>query len=447
MASNPLAGSNEIVMVVSDHNNIDRALVWNGTTWGNLQQLDASGGQNMSDLGVAYEQLDGRALVTYAADNNNGLVGYRIWNGSTWSAAATIAAPAGAAGYAQWTTLAADPNSNHIVLGVQTMHPSAWVDFWNGSAWGTATLGTATMAMAQSPNNNLAVSVAFDDKSGNALFVYQNAVGAGATQTQLQYQTFNGTAWSAPVSFDTSSQPVITTTLNSNPYSDQIMLMVNDHNKVLTADLWTGTSFNSPIQLEANTNFNQGQPFTFSWDSYLPHTTSTSVTFTQTAAMTSPFVLPASSAVMVTTYISIASGAFPPPYAARAEYHCDASVQRDHDHDDSRAADSDPAGRNELQARVDRHGPEQRDGPDGRADRPDVYRLRYDLLVQPSVRQHCRPVAGAGAHRHGYHGQFRCSLQRALPRRLADHHHHGGTAHERPFHDQRPLRRVGHHQR
>ena len=125
----------------------------------------------MTDVNVAYEQQDGRALVTYAADNNNGLVGYRIWNGSTWSAAATITPPASSQKYAQWTTLAADPNSNHIVLGVQTQQPSAWVDFWNGSAWGTATLGTASMAMAQSPNNNLAVSVAFDNKSGNALVV------------------------------------------------------------------------------------------------------------------------------------------------------------------------------------------------------------------------------------------------------------------------------------
>src|SRR5262249_39398450 len=148
--------------------------------------------------------------------------------------------PAGSQKYAQWTTLAADPNSNHIVLGVQTQQPSAWMDFWNGSAWGTATLGTASMANAQSPNNNLAVSVAFDDKSGNALVFYQNQTGSNPNQTQLQYQTFNGTAWAAPVSFYADTQPAVTTTLTSNPYSDQIMLMVNDKSTILKADLWTG---------------------------------------------------------------------------------------------------------------------------------------------------------------------------------------------------------------
>ena len=40
IASNPLAGSNEIVITVTDKNEVDRALVWNGTTWGNQIQLD-----------------------------------------------------------------------------------------------------------------------------------------------------------------------------------------------------------------------------------------------------------------------------------------------------------------------------------------------------------------------------------------------------------------------
>jgi uncharacterized repeat protein (TIGR01451 family) len=176
------------------------------------------------------------------------------------------------------------------------------------------------MAMAQSPNNNLAVSVAFDDKSGNALVVYQNTAGSGSTQTQLQYQTFNGTAWAAPVSFYTDTQPAVTTTLTSNPYSDQVMLMVNDHNMILKADLWSGTSFATPIQLETNTNFNQGQPFTFAWDSSLPNTAT--VTFTQTTPMALPYVLPTGKAVTVTTYIQVTSGTLPasPNITARLSY-------------------------------------------------------------------------------------------------------------------------------
>src|SRR5262249_20655090 len=119
LASNPLPGSNEIVMVVTDKNHVDRALVWNGTSWGNLIQLDNSGGQNFTDVNVVYEQQSGRAMVVYAS-GTAGNVGYNIWNGSAWSAAATIAPPTGGTtnGFAQWTVVAGDPTSNRIVLGV-----------------------------------------------------------------------------------------------------------------------------------------------------------------------------------------------------------------------------------------------------------------------------------------------------------------------------------------
>ena len=36
-------------------NKVDRALVWNGSTWGNQSQLDNTGQQNFTDANVAYE--------------------------------------------------------------------------------------------------------------------------------------------------------------------------------------------------------------------------------------------------------------------------------------------------------------------------------------------------------------------------------------------------------
>lgn len=119
LASNPLSTSNELVLVVTDKNEVDRALVWNGTGWGNQIQLDSNTGHNFTDTSVVYEQQSGRAMVMYAS-GTTGTVGYTIWNGSTWSTAATIANPANTNKYAQWTVLAADPTSNRIVLGVET---------------------------------------------------------------------------------------------------------------------------------------------------------------------------------------------------------------------------------------------------------------------------------------------------------------------------------------
>ena len=169
IASNPLAGSNEIVITVTDKNEVDRALVWNGTTWGNQIQLDNLGNHNFTDANVAYEQQSGRAMVVYAS-GTAGAVGYRIWNGSTWSAASTIAAPAGSNNYAQWTVVAGDPNSNRIVLGVESNGKDAWMNVWSGSAWGTSTLG---IRMRWTRTDNLNIAVAFESKSGDALVVYR----------------------------------------------------------------------------------------------------------------------------------------------------------------------------------------------------------------------------------------------------------------------------------
>jgi hypothetical protein len=125
---------------------VDRALVWDGSAWGNVQLLDNNGGHNFTDANVAYEQQSGRAMVTYAF-GTAGAVGYRIWNGSTWSSAATISIPALGVDnnkFAQWTVVAGDPNSNRIVLGVESNGDDAWMNVWSGSAWGTSTWELAT---------------------------------------------------------------------------------------------------------------------------------------------------------------------------------------------------------------------------------------------------------------------------------------------------------------
>ena len=306
IASNPLAGSNEIVITVTDKNEVDRALVWNGTTWGNQIQLDNLGNHDFTDANVAYEQQSGRAMVVYAS-GTAGAVGYRIWNGSTWSAANTIAAPVGSSNYAQWTVVAGDPNSNRIVLGVESNGKDAWMNVWSGTAWGTSQLGIQD---GVDQNNNLNIAVAFESKSGEALAVYENDELAA---TEMQYRTWNSsTGWSAGTNFGSfANKDTRAITLSPNPYSDQFQLLVNDDDKILRSALWTGSSFAAPIQLESNTGTTAGQPFSFFWDRHLPGTVTTSTTFTQTAPMVAPFVMPAGGAVKVTTYIQLTSGTLP----------------------------------------------------------------------------------------------------------------------------------------
>src|SRR5262249_21605571 len=150
--------------------------------------------------------------------------------------------------------------------------------------------------------NNLNIAVAFESKSGDALAVYEN--NESTNTTEMQFKTFTAGAWSAGTNFGSfGNHETEAITLNSNPYSDQIQLMVNDDAKILRSDLWSGTSFAAPIQLESNTGNIVGQPFSFFWDRYLPGTVTTSTTFTQTTPMAAPFIMPVGGAVTVTTYI------------------------------------------------------------------------------------------------------------------------------------------------
>src|SRR5262249_31332148 len=150
---------------------------------------------NFTDVYVAYEQQTGRAMVVFAS-GTAGNVGFQIWNGTSWTAGTPITAPAGSNNYAQWTVLASDPNSNRIVLGVESNGKDAWMDVWSGTAWGTPQLGISGTV---SNNNNLNIAVAFESKSGDALAVYEN--NENTNTTELQYRTFSAGAWSAGTNF------------------------------------------------------------------------------------------------------------------------------------------------------------------------------------------------------------------------------------------------------
>ena len=153
--------------------------------------------------------------------------------------------------------------------------------------------------------DNLKIAVAFESKSGDALVVYRERREHQHDRDAVP-DLYRRHGWSAGTNFGSfANKDTRAITLSSNPYSDQIQLLVNDDDKILRSDLWTGSSFAAPIQLESNTGTTAGQPFSFFWDRHLPGTVTTSTTFTQTAAMTAPFVVPAGGAVKVTTYIQL----------------------------------------------------------------------------------------------------------------------------------------------
>jgi len=111
-------------------------LVWNGSSWGNAITLDTSGTaeNDQNTLGVAFEAQSGRAMVAYNKDLDP-KVYYRIWNGTSWSAEASVAAPGTVTGEARTIFLASDYTSNRIVMAAMGANREGWVNVWDGSSW------------------------------------------------------------------------------------------------------------------------------------------------------------------------------------------------------------------------------------------------------------------------------------------------------------------------
>lgn len=139
--SNPIDTSNEVSMIMSDSLSAIYGMTWNSTSWNAMGQVTSWDGTSASSakktIDVEYEQQSGEALFMWgdsvATDQY-----YRTWNGSVLSSATLLDIPA-EGGVPEWVQLAARPNSNEIMLGVQDAGADLNTRKWSGTAWDTAT--------------------------------------------------------------------------------------------------------------------------------------------------------------------------------------------------------------------------------------------------------------------------------------------------------------------
>ena len=256
MAAKP--GADEMVLVVNDVNADDYALVWDGSDWGNAVLLDSSGTgeDDQTALYVAYEQQSRNAMVVYGK-NNDAYGYYRIWNGASWGLEGIITPPFGVLTQARWLTLASDPNSNRIVLGVLTSGGD-WLSVWDGTSWEAALVAETSEASVVCPN----IAVAFESQSGQALATY-----AQSGQSVVRYRTWNSCdGWSEEQNGPDIAATPNSMMLDSDPASDHLMLSVQNSNSELYCVLWNGSSWDIPSQQENDTGETKNQPFIFLYD-------------------------------------------------------------------------------------------------------------------------------------------------------------------------------------
>jgi len=141
LKQNPLSSSNEIAMIMLDANIDVYGMRWTGSSWdtmGTAAVWDASASiATRKAIDVEYEQTSGEVMFAWG-DSVSTDQYYRTWNGTTLSAA-TLLDVAAQGGVTNWLQLAARPNSNEIMLGVQDAGADLNTRKWSGTAWDTAT--------------------------------------------------------------------------------------------------------------------------------------------------------------------------------------------------------------------------------------------------------------------------------------------------------------------
>ncbi|MCP3983242.1 MAG: DUF4347 domain-containing protein, partial [bacterium] len=254
LAANP--NSDEMILVVSNEYQEDYAAVWDGSSWGNSIDLHNTGNPvGHTDVSVTYEQQSGHAMLVWGEHDNS--VHYSFWDGTSFSAEQTLNPPTGLSGDVVWTSIASDPTTDRIVLGVGTESKETWVAVWDGSAW-----QAPQAAASNSPHSDRqAVAVAFESGSGQAIAAYTTS------SHQIAYQTWNsGGGWSGELVGPDLGDHADALTLDADPSSNTVMLSVVDQAKSVCFVAWDGSSWGTPSQQEADAGTNRGQPFLFLWD-------------------------------------------------------------------------------------------------------------------------------------------------------------------------------------
>ena len=217
--------------------------VWNGSSWSSVQPLGSGVGTTNDayrSFDIAYEQASGRAIVVFVPSSTAVDPQYVIWNGSSWTAPATIDISTTGAVY--WVKLASRPLSNQIALMTLDANADIAGIIWNGSTWHN----TKTLTTSASTALRECFAVEYEQQSGYAMFLW------GELRTDLYYWRWDGSAWigTAATLLDIPSQGGVSNwiSLKADSNSDRLMIGVQDAGADLNTREWSGTAWDTATE-------------------------------------------------------------------------------------------------------------------------------------------------------------------------------------------------------
>lgn len=246
---------------------------WDGASWIEVTNTAAPGGWGVGTrptvggngvdgrrFDIEYENTSGDAMVVYSTGTNGSAgaeMAYRIWNGSTWTAAANLPNSARLAQAAAVTSikLASRPGSDEIAVmaadsGTTTANTALFTAFiWNGTAWGnepTSTFGTTYNTTGQLFQNDL-FDLAYESVSGDLFTVFTTAT------PQQNYRTYSAGTWGTVTSYATGRAAPLQMVAVSNPNTDQILVVFNRSASTnVYGRIWSGTADGNAATIGAN---------------------------------------------------------------------------------------------------------------------------------------------------------------------------------------------------
>lgn len=234
LRQNPLSTSDEIAMIMSDSTAAIYGMAWTGSGWSTMgtaatwDTLAASSSKKCID--VEYEQLSGKAMFMWgdavATDQY-----YRTWNGTTLTAATLLDIPA-EGGVAEWIQLAARPNSNEIMLGVQDAGADLNTRKWSGSAWDTATEHPEHSAAVENITSRV-FDIVWETNAANAGKAWL-LWGNGTAITTKQW---TGAAWAGGSTL-TGSDDTSFIRLRADSASGAVFAGIYEDSTSATDDIW-----------------------------------------------------------------------------------------------------------------------------------------------------------------------------------------------------------------
>ncbi|MDY0385952.1 MAG: VWA domain-containing protein [Methanolobus sp.] len=239
-------GSDDMVLVTLDDAGDIHGSVWDGSSWGKFVELATNASQDgYQCFDVVYgidedDEEPGGAMVSWY--DQSGYVKYRIWDGEEkeWDDEEILY---NSNKHVYWIKMAANPNSEEILLATQNEDKNVHVSVWDGSEW----KGPLKVENRVYEVNRRSIDVAFEASSGEGMVVW------GDSSRLPKYKTWDGSEWSSKSSaIDHGEGYTRWVQLTPVPETDDVFLMTSDGNHDINIQKWNGSSWTYINEMETS---------------------------------------------------------------------------------------------------------------------------------------------------------------------------------------------------